>query len=479
MCKKVIKILLSAAIILSLTGLCDGVSFCQEKILYDKKFKLTLDECIHIALQNHLPLEIAKKQLKLANFRVLEAQRKLGPSLTAKAESSDGKVDEKYYTGSKFSIEGKQPIFYGGELIFSVKQAKINLEIVRNDHDRIKNEVILQVKKAYYGLDKTKKALEIQNNLNEKTSKLFNIAKIAYDAGAIAQLEFLKVSSQHNQTSFQKISAIEDVSMSNMLLQQAMNINEEISIVAIPSPKTITLSLSKCYGLAYLNRPELKISQLSLEYYEYEKKIRRARSDWPRVDLLGMYGNMREDFIKDDIDPGTDPRGLGPEYYFGTKVSIPFWGSTADYSYTKESWQPVVRTKHQTESATHLATFSLFNKLDDISSAWEAELEYMRSQDEAEKKKQEVTLEIKETFFKYEKALLLMQLARDKIAYQSKEVEILDIRRELGEARYSDVIEEMIKLAEEEFSYAQAIADYFISIATLNKAIGVDDYFRV
>ncbi len=103
----------------------------------------------------------------------------------------------------------------------------------------------------------------------------------------------------------------------------------------------------------------------------------------------------------------------------------------------------------------------------------------MRSQDEAKKKKQEVYLEIKETFFKYEKALLLMQLAKDKIAYQAKEVEILNIRLELGEAQYSDVIEEMIKLAEEEFSYMQAVTDYYISIASLNKAIGVDDYFRV
>ena len=477
--KKAIRIILAAAVIASLTGLPHEAAFSQNKKANTVKFKLTLEECINVALENHLPLEIAKKQLKLAKFRVLEAQRKLGPSLTGKVESSDGKVDQRYYTGSKFNIEAKQPIFYGGELIFSVKQAKVNLEIVRNDYDRIKNEVTLQVKKAYYSLDKTKKALEIQKELNKKAKHIFDISKIAYEAGAIAQLEFLKVNSQYNQTNFQKISAVEDLSMSNLLLQQAMNIDEEIEIVLIPQPKTIALNLSKCYGLAFLNRPEIKISQLSLEYYEYEKKIMRARSDWPRVDLLGMYGNMREDYTQDDINPGENPRGYGPEYYFGTKVSVPFWGSTLDYSYTKESWQPIVRTKHQTESTTHLATFSLLNKLEDISSAWEAELEYMRSQDEAKKKKQEVYLEIKETFFKYEKALLLMQLAKDKIAYQSKEVEILNIRLELGEAQYSDVIEEMIKLAEEEFSYMQAITDYYISIASLNKAIGVDDYFRV
>ena len=103
----------------------------------------------------------------------------------------------------------------------------------------------------------------------------------------------------------------------------------------------------------------------------------------------------------------------------------------------------------------------------------------MRSQDELNKKKQEISLEIKETFFKYKKSLLLLDVAQSKIAFQSKQAEILNIRHELGEAEYSDVAEEMIKLAEEEFSYLQAMADYYIAIATLNKAIGIEDYFKV
>ncbi len=72
-----------------------------------------------------------------------------------------------------------------------------------------------------------------------------------------------------------------------------------------------------------------------------------------------------------------------------------------------------------------------------------------------------------------------MDVAKSKITFQAKQVEILEIRRQLGEAQYSDVVEEMIKLAEEEFSYIQAIADYYISIALLNKAVGIDGYFEV
>ena len=443
-----------------------------------EKRKLDLEECIAIAAENHLPLLIAKKQLKLAEFRLLEAKRKLGPTVTAKWEISGGQVVERYYDGEKITFEGKQPIFYGGELIFSVKQAKINLEVVKTDFGRIKNEMILQVKKAYYSLDKSKKTLKIQSKLYKRTKEFYDIARGGYEAGVVSYIEFLEVNSKYNQINFQVVSAEEDLSVANLLLQQAMNIEEEVEIAEVGEPGITELNLEDCFNLAYLNRPEIKIRRLFFEYFEYEEKIAKARANFPRVDLLGSYGNTREDFLVQDLANRDHPRGLGPEYYVGTKISLPLWGSTLGYSYTQEDWQPVVQTLHGTAATTHRMTLSLLDKLEDISKVHEAELEHMRSQDEMDKKKQEITLEVKETFFKYKKAILLMNIAKSKIDFQSKQVEILEVKCELGEAQSSDVIEEMIRLAEEEFSYVQAISDYFTAIAALNKAVGLDDYFK-
>jgi len=444
-----------------------------------KTKKLTLDECIDIAMENHPPLEIAKKQLDLAQFRVMEAKRNLGPKVTAKWEISKGVVSQKNYNGEKIQIEGKQPIFYGGELIFSVKQAQVNLEIVRNDYERIKNDLIVEVKKGYYSLDKAKKALKVQKKLNKRTGELYKITKIGYEANVIPQVEFLKVSSQHNQTEFAVISATQDIEIANLLIQQAMNINAEIAIGDLEEPRIIEFDMEDCYILAYLNRPEIRIGHLSVQHFEYETKIMNARANWPRVDILGMYGNMREDFIPSNLPKNQTPRGLGPEYYFGTIIKVPFWGNTVEYSYTNEKWQPVVRTVHETKSETHLATFNLLDRLEDIASVKEKHIEQMRSQKELIEKKQEITMEIKETYYKYKKAIILIDVSESKIGFQSKQVEVLEVRRSLGEAKYSDVIEELIKLAEEEFAYLQAIADYYTAIALLNKAIGISDYFRV
>jgi len=447
---------------------------------------MTLAECIQVALNNHLPLKIAEKQLKLAKFRLLEAERKLGPSITVKLENSAGTVYGRHYTGQKMVVEGKQPVFYGGELIFSTEQAKTNLKIVRNDYDRVKNELILQTEKAYYSLDKATKALDIQNNLQGSVEGLYNMAQSGYEAEVVAQIEFLEISSQYNQANFQVLSATEDRSIANLLLQQAMNVTDELKIAGVGEPRIIKPDLENCFSLASLNRPELKIGRLSMEYFGYEKKIAQARATFPRVDFLGMYGNMVEDYVEGDKGSGSnataagpnDRRGLGPEYYVGMKASWPFWGSTVGYSMTKETWQPVVSAYQSTASTTHTITFDILNKMEDLSGLKESDLEFMRALDEINKKEQEITLEVKEAFFKYRKALVLMEVARSKVEFQAKQVEILEIRRQLGEAQYSDVAEEMIKLAEEKFSFVQVIADYFIAIASLNKAVGLENHFK-
>ena len=116
--KKYITLSLAFAFALGLTPFSGA-----ESTEVPKRSMIILEECIQIALDNNLPLRIAEKQLKLAKFRLFEAERKIGPSITVKIEDSCGSVYDKKYTGRKILVEGKQPVFYGGELVFSVEQA--------------------------------------------------------------------------------------------------------------------------------------------------------------------------------------------------------------------------------------------------------------------------------------------------------------------------------------------------------------------
>ena len=324
-------------------------------------------------------------------------------------------------------------------------------------------------------MDKAIKFVEVQRKLYEKAGELNDFINRLYQAGAVSKIEFLNVSSKYNQIDFQFISAEEDTSLAKLILQQAMNTEEDIDIMPVGEPEVKgDISLDDCYTLAYTNRPEMKINYLMTEYYLYEKKIAGAHG-WPKIDAMGAYGYSIEDFRNPDRP---DKHKFAPEWYAGLKVSIPFLGNTIGYSLTKERWQPVVASKHQTETLTHTTTFGILDNLKLYSDLTESDIGFGRAKQEYNKIRQEITLEVKETFFKYKKALLQMKVAKSKVEYQQRYVEFLEAKREMDESMTSDVLEQMIKLSEEEFGLLQALTDYHIAIKSLNKAIGIVGYFR-
>lgn len=443
------------------------------------KRELTLEECIQIAKENNLPLMTAEKQVKLANIRLWEARRKLAPALKAKWEESSGEIYGQGYEGRKMLVEGSQPIFHGGELIFTVSQARLNLEIVTNDYDRIKNDIILKVEKAYYSLDKAIKYLGIQRKIYERSKGLNDFIEKAYQEGIVSKIEYLNVTSKYEQVDFQFVSAEEDISLAKLILQQAMNTEEDVDIVTVEEPKIAdNVTLENCYALALANRPEMKINYLMSEYYLYEKKIASA-SGWPKVDLMGSYGYSYEDFVKEEDLDGRTRHSFEPEWYGGVKLSWPFFGNTLGYSLTREHWQPVVGSYRGTDTMTHVTTLGILDNLKYYSDVTEADIGFDRAKEEYNKVKQEITLELKETFFKYKKAVLQMKVAKIKLEFQRRQVEFTEAKMEMNEALASDVLEQLIRLGEEEFSLLQAYADYYIAIKSLNKAIGMAGYFDV
>jgi|GEM_PF-994656 len=439
---------------------------------------LTLKECIDIAEKNHLPLQIAKKSIRLAEVRVFEARRNLLPSATIGWEESTGRVNARAYISKKTYIEGQQPVFHGGELHYNLKQTQANLEITRNDYDRIKNELILQVKKGYYSYIKAKDNLRIQEELSTDAIKTYEMIKSQYESNIAPKLEFLNVSSQASQVKYQLASAQGDVSVAELILKQAMNIDTRDRIdVATPPPfKKVDLDFETTMNAAVVNRPEMKINSLMIDYYNYGKGIAKAKG-FPKIDILGQWGLAKDEYMSEDANPGDD-RKMWQQWYAGVKASMPFWGSTTEYSWTVEQWAPAVSVYQGTESATHALKFKILDKLDYYSDMKLAEIDYEKARQELIKIRQDVTLEVREGCFNYQKALIQLDTASSKVEYQAKDLEVMKMRRSLNEAADSAVIESMIKLAQERFGYAQAVSDCRIFLASVNKAVGVEDFYK-
>ena len=445
----------------------------------------SLDDCMKIAVKNHIPLHVAEKSVKLAQMRIFEARRNMLPSATVAYEESIGRVSGRRYVGRKQYVEGQQPIFHGGELFFTAKQAEANLEVTKNDYQRIKNELILQVKKDYYTLAKAKENLKMQQALAQEVDNIFNMVTKAFEAGAISKLELLNVTSQASQIKFQLASAEGDASVGELILKQAMNLDPREKIEIEPSLefKKASVDFEDTLRAAFLNRAEVKINSLMMDYYTYGKNIAKAKG-WPKIDILGNWGLAKEEFVPDDraappaggsLDPD---RKLEQQWYAGIKASMPFWGSTGEYAWTREEWVPVVSAFQGTKAVTSSYKLKILDKLDYYSDKQLADIDFENARQQLNKIKQDITLEVRENCFSYEKALIQLETATNKVKYQEKDLEFVKLKRGMDEAQDSNVIESMIKLAQERFGYVQALTDCHISIASINKAIGVEDYFK-
>ncbi len=456
----------------------------RESPEYEQAKVLTLDECIDIAIKNHLPLKTIKKSVKLAQWRLFEARRNLLPKVGVRMEEHTGQISGRRFYGKSTAVDLQQTLWHGGEFMYTMMQAQINLKIVNKEYARIKNELILQVKKGYYTFAKAKENFKLQQELSREVSRIDDMVIKQFESGVTANLELLNVNSQMNQVRFQHTSAKGDVEVAELILKQAMNVDagERIDIEAPPVLDKVDIDFNRVLADALTYRPEMQINSMMIQYYIYEKKIAKAKS-WPKIDFLGSFGMAKEEYISKDAGP--DPDGLPTatdqkleqQWYAGVKCSIPLWGSTGEYSYTKEVWAPVVSAFRGTSTITNSYKFNFLDNLAQFSDKASADVDMDRARQEFIKTKQDVTLETKESCFDYEKALMQLETAINKVKYQESDLELTKFRRQMDEAQDSNVIESMIKLAQEKFGYVQAISDCHIAIASISKAVGLPDYF--
>lgn len=452
---------------------------------------LSLKDCIKIAERNHIPLQVAQESMRLTNMKLNEAKRGLLPSATMVAQRYTGAVNGRQYDGVKQYIEGQQPVFVGGQLWFAMRKAQTSVQISKLDFDKIRNELILQVKKNYYTIGKTRENLKIQTELSRDINTIFERVKREADFGVTSKLDFLNAGSQASQAAYQLASAQGDVEVAELILRQTMNIDPRDTLLVDPKLafKKVDVSYEESVRAAYVYRPEIKINTLMVQYYDYERNIAKGKF-WPKVDLVGSWGTAWEEYVPEDrIGPYSglpgaanalydcDPK-LQQQWYGGVKSSVPLWGSTFEYEWTREQWVPVVSAYQGTEAATNTWKVKILDNLKIYSDKQQAQVDYDRARQELNKSKQDVTLEVKEGCFNYVKSLIQLDSANKKMRFQENDLEYVRFRREMDEVQDPQLMESMIKTAQEKFSYVQALTDCHTNLASINKSIGVEDYYK-
>ncbi|MFQ6069144.1 MAG: TolC family protein [Candidatus Aminicenantales bacterium] len=424
--------------------LITGFSYSQDKLV------LTLDESIRLALSQN-PYHLASEErVASAEYGMLEAKSKFFPSLSTQGlHTLDEKVFEldlpSFFPGQppqrvkmdftrdyQISLSLTFPLYMGGKIVSGLRQAKYNLQSARETVRQSEEEMVFNVKRAFYGYLLGKEFAEVAEEAVKLAEKHYENVKRLYEAGLASKFDLLRSEVQLANLQPRLIKARNALKLSELSLKSllGLELSRPVEIRGKLIYEPLEAEEEKCLEKALLNRPELK--QL-----DYQKKIARemlklARaSHLPSVAISGTYNLWADKF-----------------------------------SLRRDNWQSF----YAINLALSLPVFNGFS----ISARVGQSRALIRELELTHKGLVEaIKLEVRQ-------ALLSLKEARESIVSQGKNVEqaresvrIAELNYAEGLATSLDVSSARVALTEAKSNYAQALYDYAISLARLEKAMGV------
>ncbi|MFH1848183.1 MAG: TolC family protein, partial [Candidatus Omnitrophota bacterium] len=411
----------------------------------------------------------------LSRLKEKEAFRELFPAVSVKWDDSSGIVSNKEYFGDKYQLRMKHPLYHGGELKYTWEQSKANLRIAEENYKKSIEDFAHEVIKTYYELVKTEKNSKVQENLLKELESDLDMAKKEYDAELLTLVEFLNVQAQYNQAYYANLSSQNSLSLARLHFLQLLNLDRKPDISTRVGTdlkfKELNVDLEECVALAYENRADLKINELSLEAAVHGEKVAGSQQ-LPWVDLTGRIGRSGEAFAADELQ-------MSDDWFVGAKINIPWGPNTMKYSYTDENIAPSLTTFTPTDNEIHSLTFDVLDNLSSFTESQQAEVTRQRALADLLKLRQTIAAEVREAYFSYQETILKVKNSLANHELYKKELLIVEEKRSINEAQTSDVIGSKVKVAGEETNYNSLLADYALAVEKLNKVIGVKDYFRL
>lgn len=434
----------------------------------------SLEDCLTLALAAHLPLQVAKEQKLLANLRIREARRGFYPALMGEWNETDGRTVTENYRGRSYGLQGEQMLFTGGKLTATLRKEQLGGLIAQGNYERVKNELVLKVTKAYYELIMAKNTLDVMQRLKDSCEKVLTEVESEFTVFWATPADLLDAQASYNQACYQVSYSERGYAMAKLALEKEMFL-ENINIDNLDfqlGRKKIETNLNECLDLAFQHRVEIKIIEQTLKAAKFSQDIIKSE-EMPNVSIVGTYGRAGESFSQKSLNLATEWSLMGKVRWF-------LGGNTVETSYKKDKVTPfrVTSTSTNVDSQTLNSKFSFWDNLAHFTKAKEAQITRKQALKDKLEMRNKIRQETEDAYYTYLRYNTQLSLAVNQIGFRRKQLEILKTKRKMGEARGADVMNAETQLAEANGTMQEALAGINISIVSLNHSIGVINYFN-
>ena len=434
----------------------------------------TLEGILDFGLSRHRPVQIAQQEIELAQMKVREARRALYPAATIRTSWTDGTASGVGFSEVSSGVQLEQPLYYSGRLMETYRQSLVNLQVAEKRQSKVKADAALEIAQSYFQLIGARMSLIAQEGLLEQTEEILQKSRKRFDQGLLTRLEMLNVEAQANQGKFQRLTAENDLTLAQIKFFQRLRLGPD-AVVEVPDQfpsetQVRPIDLEDAMRLSAQYRPDIQVNSLLVEFQEYEERIAKEKGKL-KVDLSGFIGASGAAFQ-------TETLNLKKDYFVGLKATQSFGPNSATASATKTQTSPRLGQTTVTDSTVYSGEIGILSQLQGLSEAQQARIGLEKARNDLEETQATVYQEVQEAFISYTKARLQLEYAQQKIKFREEQAKILQAQASLNEALPSQVLEAILKLTDEKVAEVQALTNYYVAVAKLNKAIGLPGYYR-
>ncbi len=487
-----------------------GLQAQEEKVL-----RLTLEECIVRTMKNNLSVAIQELSPELAAASLSKAREKYYPTLSfnfnqretnsasyswleaaestqTKYNSVSGSLSQTIPFGGSFNIsldsykndttQRFQTINprYGSTLRFDFTQpllqnfgynisrkeiiiARNSLEISQAQLEKALMDTIYSVEQAYWALSYAIDTLEVRRQSLKLARELLEKNKRSVEIGTLAPIEILSAQSEVATREADIIQAELAVKNAEDQLRVLMNMSQEeekqyTAIIPVDKPRfeQKAISLEEALAIALANRPDLRSSQVEIRNQQFNLSVAKNQV-LPQLNLNASYwspGISGDRLIYQNNNPLT-----------GVVIGV-IPGPRSD------SIKDALNFKYQNWSIGLSLNIPLSNVVSRASLA-QARINLEQAMLSLKQKEQQALLEIKTALRDVEANLKRVQAYRVARELQEQKLAAEEEKLKVGQSTNYTVLMYQRDLANARATELKSIIDYNISLANLERALGL------
>lgn len=392
--------------------------------------QLNLERCIEISLKMHPGINASRSAVNVSQTRVEQARAGYYPQIDGSAgysrlsQPSTGHRSYDQYSGS---VNLKQNIYDFGKTSGQLDIQKLNLSSSGADMENTEEQVVFNVKQAYFSLLKAKRNRDVAEESVGQFQKHLEQAKGFFEVGTKPKFDVTKAEVDLSNARLNLLRAENARKIAAVNLNNAMGVPEaaEYSVEDSLSFRKYEIKLYEAIENAYRSRPDLKA--LSVRKTAAERAVGLARTGYyPVINGNAGYSRSGRSFLP------------GEGWNVGVVLSVPVFNGFL--------------TKYQIEEA-------------------KASLDGIKASEET--LRQGILLDVQQAFLNLSLAEESIGAAELTVKQATENFDIANGRYAAGVGNPIEVTDAEVTLSNAKTTYNQSLYDYKIARAAIEKAMGV------